>query len=323
MKKLATYLSWSLVILIASTLTFSCSGGATDSAPTDPGLITENHVFSSLPINILFVVDNSGNINNYTTRFLDSAGTVLSVLSTKSYQFRCAVTTTDAYKNTASQTEFSKKSGEAIITPQTSEYLDKIKANLNTGINGSGTERALESMRFALSSSYNQAYTFPASGSFFAVIFFGNEDDLPATTPVADYVQYLTDLTGTSPTRKTCAAYSLSVLNDQTRIDEETVSARISELCSAFDGFTYDIHDADYAPFFTACANATASIASPISLGSKPDTTTLRVTVNGLEVAQSSIDGWQYDEAINSVLFKGSSIPSVGASVKISYIAEP
>ncbi len=302
-------------VLFALAATLSCSSGSGDS-----GRITENYVFSSLPIDILFVMDNSGNMQTYTADILAHAGATLSRLASKSYQFRCAVTGTDAYANTASKTEFSKKSGEAIITPQTIDYLDMFESNLNLGLYGSGTERPLESMRSALSSPFNQGYNLPGSNAFLAIIFIGNEDDQPITTPVSDYIRYLENLTGTSPARKACAAFSLSVINPETQLSGETISTRVSELCSALDGFTRDLHETDYSAVFSAFADSMASLASPIRLGSLPDTTTIQVTVNGQGVSRSETDGWEYVESANSISFRGAGIPAIGSSVKVTYM---
>ncbi len=320
MKKLVLIFSVCLIAVVAVFITLSCSNGTTDPGSTKPELITENRVFTSPPIDVLFVMDNSGNMNPYVAKVLDNAGTVLSVLATKSCDFRCAVTSTEAYKNTALTTEYSKKSGETLITRQSAGYLAKFKTNLDMGINGSGTERALESMRSALSSSYNAPNNFPAPGSFLAVIFIGNEDEAPPANAVSEYVQYLSNLTGDSVTQKKSVGYSLSVANEQTKLEGETVSNRISELCAALGGFTYDIHESDFAPFFAECANKTLSLATPLTLGSTPDATTLRVSVNGMEAVRSQSDGWEYNQTTNSVSFHGNGVPAIGSTISITYM---
>ena len=46
------------------------------------------------------------------------------------------------------------------------------------------------------------------------------------------------------------------------------------------------------------------------------------VTVDDVEVPQDSLDGWTYDEASQSVLFHGLSVPGPGAEVVIAYPAQ-
>ena len=125
------------------------------------------------------------NMANNFTSFISS-------FQTKNYDFRMAVTSTDAYKANTKFTQYAAAnaplalfydgapgvgtpSGVFVIIPTTPNLDATFVTNATTGINGSGDERAFSSMMTTLNNPLNP--NFLRSSSFFAVIILSDEDD--------------------------------------------------------------------------------------------------------------------------------------------------
>jgi len=142
-------------------------------------------------LDVLWVVDNSNSMAPLQSNMVNNFNSFLGSFQAKGWDFRMAVTTTDAYKadpgftgytssnanmamfsDGTSQTSFT---GTFIIIPSTPNLNNVFITNATTGINGSGDERAFSSMRTAMNSSLNPSFL--RSNSFFAVIILSDEDD--------------------------------------------------------------------------------------------------------------------------------------------------
>jgi hypothetical protein len=158
--------------------------------PTGQSFTQSNSSFNN-QLDILWVVDNSGSMApiqaNMTTNFQN----FISNFETKGYDYRMAVTSTDAYKANKSFTQYSAansglslfldgapgsaQSGTFIIIPTTPNLDATFVTNATTGINGSGDERAFSSMMTTMANTANPAFL--RTSSFFAVIIISDEDD--------------------------------------------------------------------------------------------------------------------------------------------------
>ncbi|WP_231878268.1 hypothetical protein, partial [Oleiphilus sp. HI0117] len=68
----------------------------------------------------------------------------------------------------------------------------------------------------------------------------------------------------------------------------------------------------------TIATNAGAA-SSIYELNHQPISSTIRVLVDGVDVAKDSSNGWEYNSTSNRILFSGTAIPSEGAEVEIIY----
>lgn len=77
---------------------------------------------------------------------------------------------------------------------------------------------------------------------------------------------------------------------------------------------------ADVAAAMRRIVDAVAGASSPYRLERQPITSTLKVRVRGVDVPRSRRDGFDYDQASNTVVFRGSTYrPAMGDEVVISY----
>jgi hypothetical protein len=142
-------------------------------------------------LDILWVVDNSGSMAPLQTNMTTNFQSFISNFQTLGYDFRMAVTSTDAYKANKSFVQYSAAnaglslfqdggngtatSGVFVIIPSTPNLDTVFLDNATTGINGSGDERAFSSMVTTMNNPANPAFL--RSTSFFAVIILSDEDD--------------------------------------------------------------------------------------------------------------------------------------------------
>ena len=142
-------------------------------------------------LDILWVVDNSGSMQPLQTNMVTNFNSFISNFQTKGYDFRMAVTATDAYKANTQFVQYNSgnaglslfqdgaangdPSGVFVIIPSTPNLDNVFVANATTGINGSGDERAFSSMATAMANTNNPAFL--RSNSFFAIIILSDEDD--------------------------------------------------------------------------------------------------------------------------------------------------
>jgi hypothetical protein len=143
-------------------------------------------------LDILWVVDNSGSMGPLQANMVSNFSSFISNFQTLGYDYRMAVTSTDAYKANTQFTGYNSAyaplslfqdggnnnnspTGVFIITPQTSNLDATFVNNATTGVNGSGDERAFSSLVTAMNNKNNPAFL--RSSSFLAVIVLSDEDD--------------------------------------------------------------------------------------------------------------------------------------------------
>lgn len=158
-------------------------------------------------LDILFVIDNSGSMDNEQLTLANNFAAFMGDFQTKGYDFKIAVTGTDAYlanslmgttisttyaqaakfrdgpirTDSGSYSLMGTHSGVFVILPSTPNIFDPITklgvfpTNIKQGVNGSGDERAFSSFMTSLNSPLNAGFL--RSKSFLAVIIVSDEDD--------------------------------------------------------------------------------------------------------------------------------------------------
>jgi len=143
-------------------------------------------------LDILWVVDNSGSMGPLQANMVANFSSFISNFQNLGYNYRMAVTSTDAYKANPQFVSYysgynslslfqdggnnsNSPTGVFIITPQTANLDATFVDNASTGINGSGDERAFSSLVTAMQNANNPAFL--RSSSFLAVIILSDEDD--------------------------------------------------------------------------------------------------------------------------------------------------
>lgn len=307
-------------------------------------------------LDILWVVDNSGSMSPYQDNLTANFNSFISNFVSKGYDFKIAVTGTDAYKadptlsgynsGNANLAKFrdgagTNRSGIFVILPTTPNLNNVFVTNATLGSNSSGDERAFSSMRTSLNSSLNAGFLRPSS--FLAVIILSDEDDFSgngrcqncgtdhnynASTldSVNSYVNYLDQLTGTTGAARRYNVSNISVIDQQCLNQNASTGSimgtRYTQLTQATGGVSGSICDASYANTLVQMQNLISELSTQFYLTQVPVVNTIVVLVNGNLIGNDAVNGWTYNSTANSIVFHGSSIPAQGASINVDFIPQ-
>jgi hypothetical protein len=306
-------------------------------------------------IDILWVVDNSGSMGPLQTNMVNNFNSFISDFQNKNYDFRMAVTTSDAYKadptlngyvaSNSSLSLFrdgvgSNHTGVFVIVPTTPNLTNTFVTNATQGANGSGDERVFSSFRAAMNNKSNPSFL--RSNSFFAIIILSDEDDFSgngrcegcgtdhnynASTldTVATYESFLDTLTQTTGAYRRWNANAITVLDStclaqhQSQSPSSIIGARYIQMANDTSGVLGSVCDASYANSLSAIETHIAELSTQFFLGQVPQVNTIVVSVNGVFVPQDPNNGWTYNSAANSIVFHGSAIPAQGATITVDF----
>ena len=248
---------------------------------------------------------------------------------------------TDAYKDDYNATNLSEfrtgvpgtsDSGVKIIRPSTPNKQDVFVTNAKQGINGSGDERAFQSIRTSLNNPLNTG--FPRNDAFLAVIIVSDEDDSswdgsaaigfttndPRLHTPQSYVNYLDGKTGSTAQNRRYNVSSIAVADstcgnslggrpvaNRYRALSELTNGRIGSLCDNFGSTLASI------------SNKIIELSTQFYLDRTPSPGSLRISVNGVEVVNNPTNGYSYNSSSNSITFHGTAVPPAGAQIRVSY----
>ncbi len=337
--------NFALPLLITATLSLlsSCDkGGSEFSILSASSQFQQASTFVPRKIDVLFVVDNSGSMQTSQTNLANNFPSFINYFKSKGYDFRIAVTTTDAYYGeqfvnsgcslcNIGQTQF--RGNPKFIDNNTPNLESTFGANVKVGTTGSGDERAFSSFKAALGSSLNTG--FHRSDAFLSVIVISDEEDFshddinqnesytqPTLHPVSMYKSFLQTFTKGQPT--TDFSFStISVIDEACRASlggVTKIATRYMELAATTGGTKNSLCNS----FATVLDNISASIAAQtqaeFQLNTKPVVASIRVIIDGVLVPQSVTNGWSYDSVTNKIKINGSTYqPNSGSSITINF----
>ncbi len=188
---------YKMLMSVAVVCTTAC-GGKSFNVAGEADSFQQSNSATSVPVDILWVVDNSGSMDTSQNQLATSVPAFISKFTQTNFDFRMAVVTTDAYKGMSfyggdptlalfrdGERDYypndgmndATSSGVFVISPSTPNINTVFQTNLLQGIYGGGDERGFQSMEGALLNSTNAARPFPRPGSFLVVIFLTDEED--------------------------------------------------------------------------------------------------------------------------------------------------
>lgn len=343
------------VLLLTASILSACAG----SSPNFSILPDSNHFKQSAgtlnnKLDILWVVDNSGSMTALQNNMTSNFNSFISNFSTKGYDFKIAVTSSDSYlaspqfNNVPSMARFSDgvstHSGVYVLLPSTLNLINKFVVNASLGSYGSGDERAFSSFREALNSSQSQNVGFLRPDSFLAIIILSDEDDFSGSgrsenggndhdynastlETVDSYLTYLDAKTGTTVGNRRYSVSALAVLDTTCKnIHKKDPNASVTiigqryiDLANKTDGVLGSICDASYATALDQIQSKIAELSTQFYLSRVPDVSTIVVKVNSVLISQGATNGWTYNDTNNSVVFHGSAVPQQGADIVIDF----
>lgn len=315
--------------------------------------------FSPRKLDVLFVVDNSGSMQTSQNNLANNFPSFIDKFLDKGYDFRIAVTTTDAFYGdqfvnngcslcNVNQTRFRTGVNPGVFVIDRADYdlsqageearlKSDFTANVKVGVNGSGDERAFSSFKAALTSSLNVNFHRP--DAFLAIVIVSDEEDFSQSAysmnesysnvnihSVVSYKNFLDGFTGGQASDD----YSVSAISisDQSCRDTlaggsggaQKIAHRYNELVDLTGGTRNSICNG----FDQTLDNISSQImteSKPVfTLNKKPIVASIRVVVDGVQVPQSSTDGWSYDAATLTITINGLTYKPVGgASISINF----
>ncbi len=332
------------LLLTAATLLYTgCEKGAGDfSVLSETSQFEQASVFVPRKIDVLFVVDNSGSMRTSQTNLANNFPSFINYFKSKGYDFRLAVTTTDAYYGdqfvtagcalcNPAQTQF--RGNPKFIDNNTPDLENAFKANVQVGVTGGGDERAFSSFKAALSSSLNAG--FHRQDAFLSVIIVSDEEDFshddinmnesyaqPTLHSVLSYKNFLQTFTGAQATTDFSVS-TISIIDEACRASlggVAKVATRYMELAAITGGTKNSLCNS----FATVLDNISASIAAQtqaeFKLNKKPIIESIRVIIDGVVVPQDAVSGWSYNSTTLTLKINGSAYqPNAGSSITINF----
>ncbi|MFC1609394.1 VWA domain-containing protein [Myxococcota bacterium] len=145
-------------------------------------------------VDILFVIDDSGSMQEEQDNLARNFASFFSNLSGSSLDFHVGVVTTDVdYESKAGRLSGSVR----VLRDDTADLQSHFKTNVAVGKDGSTTEKGLEALRLALTSPNLEGHNagFLRETARLAVIIVSDEND-QSPLPVSQYTQFLSQLKG-------------------------------------------------------------------------------------------------------------------------------
>lgn len=348
-----------MLATLAMTAVACDKGAGSFSILSDNSQFQQSVTFTPRKLDVLFVVDNSGSMSTSQNNLANNFPSFIDKFIEKGYDFRIAVTTTDAFYGdqfiatgcslcNTEQTRFRTGVNPPVYIIDRADYdlsqageetrlKNDFTLNVKVGTNGSGDERAFSSFKAALSSNLN--VNFHRADAFLAVVIVSDEEDFSQSEyamnesyantnlhTVASYKTFLDSFTGGNASED----YSVSAISISDQACRDTlaggsggaqkIATRYNQLVDLTGGTKNSICN----PFNQTLDNISSQImteSKPVyTLDKKPIIASIRVVVGGVQVPQSSTDGWSYDAADNTITINGATYkPSAGAPISINF----
>lgn len=287
------------------------------------------------PVDVLWVVDNSGSMSSEIQRVKDNFESFVGEFLALGLDFHMGAITTDM--------DFPDASGKLQGTPRwidasTPNPEDAFRAVIDDiySVTGSGSEKGLDAVKAALSeplvSGYNAGFMRDyLDGEEVAVysIIVTDENDSSSTSPSAFASWYnglkddsanatLTAICGDPPSGTNyfggCMEWvGLDVLEAEAGTDYTDAAALTG-------GNWTSICTTDFSEALQYLSLEAMGLTAIFELVHEPTSIALTtVKVDGVAVTYSAVEGWSYDSDRVAIVFHGDSIPGPGATIWIQY----
>lgn len=264
-------------------------------------------------VDMLFVIDNSGSMQEEQQAIANNFTGFANVALQSSVGFQFGIVTTDME---AGDQAGRLRGSPRIKTRNTPDFIDRFRTDLQQGTQGSGTEQGLAAVRAALTepltSRDNTGFLRP-NADLAVLLLSDEEDQSPGAT--ADYIEFLRSL---KPAGTEVRVYAIVGPDGgcQGAGGTADAGARYTAVATAMGGFSYPICNTSYAPAFTLVSNDLFAPRRRFRLAREPDPATIRVTVGA-----RTITAWRWEAPSRAVVLTDPQDPPVGSTVQIDYRA--
>jgi hypothetical protein len=314
-----------LLVLMISLLFSSCKQDefyekdkaaiANSEAVTPSSLILKDQVDSfkqgsseTLPVDILWMIDNSGSMANNQTALARNLNIFINQFLDKKIDFKMAITTTDARVNFNGRMigDSSLLTSEAAAKDKTA-FINNFMKMVKVGTEGSGTEEGLET-----STAFLERYssTFLRKNAYLVIMYISDEQD-QSPKDVKNYLEHLQSFKANKGLVK---AYSIVAQPKAHMTQYDSAGTRYNEVALATGGITCDITE-DFSTTMRELGKNIVNLTNRFALSEIPYENKIQVFVNNTEVSA----GWTFDESSHSLKFELDSLPEEGAKIEVRY----
>jgi len=333
----------SLGIGVSTTPNYSTTeavlSGFLDGSNVSCGTVTKDTKTDSLTgasdpkADFVWVIDNSGSMSEEQSAVQSAAAAFFAALGTKKLDYRVGAITTDS-------STLRSNGGTNWVTSSTSGGETVFKTNIAAGTNGSSDESA---SHFAIQGLNNGNISIRSGVKAFFVFLTDEGDSFrcynggtttTAAAPYWDPCQNGTALNTSSNvfTQNGYKVYSIIGLNASTgapgictgtngtsAANNNNQHRNYYDLAAGTGGSSASICSSDFSPIMTSIVSQAAGSASPYKLSKTPISSTIVVKVKGVQINNSTSNGWVYDATANAISFAGAATPAAGDAVTVTY----
>ncbi|MBT3219201.1 MAG: hypothetical protein HN348_08930 [Proteobacteria bacterium] len=276
---------------------------------------TFHHAFEPAALDVLFVVDNSGSMEEEQYKMSTASGNLLSFVNDHLMDWHVGVVTTDMAKPTM-QGRLQDINGQLYLDETSSNASTHLATALQPGTLGSSNEKGLAAAYSAielLSSGDNAG--FYRSEAQLAVFVISDEDDQSGENPfgLTDFINWFS---GLKPDLSEVSFHS--VVGTGSCYDAIETGARYINVTDAVGGGKLSICAADYSPIVEG-ASASWYTSAPLELAQVPDENTLVVTVHDGSSSTVLAEKYYTFQASRNALRLVGFVPEQGATIEINY----
>ncbi|MEK2690715.1 hypothetical protein [Bdellovibrio sp. GT3] len=323
----------SVVVASAISMLAGCGkSGGSYSTLADADSYKQEAAYVPKKIDILWIIDNSGSMQSSQKNLADNFKSFIQRFQSNNNDFRMAVGTTDAYKS-STLARLRNNAGYYVMDKNTPNLETVFVNTIKQGINGSGDERAFQSMKDVLALPANS--TFRRPDAFLAVIIVSDEEDFshsgsistinesytnPNLYTVQSFIDWMDAYTGGIASGRNYSISNIAIQDETCRksLGSDKFPKRYHEITQKTAGINGDLC-ADFGQTLEIISDSIAQLSSSFKLTREPIPESIVVTVNGSIVARDSVNGWTYDATTMTITFHGSAIPAASADVKINF----
>ena len=281
-------------------------------------------------VDVLWVIDNSCSMSGIVADLNSNLTSFTQSFANLGLDYQLAVVTTDM----ADPTHTGKLQGAGVISPaiqgNTQGVVDAFAIASDVGAGGSADERgrdaAYAALRDPLLTGYNDG--FMRTDAHLAIIAVSDEPDSSSNVSQSAFISWLDALKGDPKKTSFSAMVNEDGGNPFDFSNPNCASAPAlgtgqdyKTIAQQTGGLTAKLCDMDFATVMTYLSYYAAGLTADFPLTDYPSNAPIgiTVTVGGQQVPYSPINGWTYDQATNSIVFKQDSVPGPGEDVTVTY----
>jgi hypothetical protein len=328
-------------------------GGHKFGLATEEDTFSQNSKVTSVPIDILWVIDNSGSMETSQNQVASNIAGFINKFKDTNFDFRIAVTTTEAYLSISpfnagaakslfkDGTDATGHTGVFLIDRDTPNIESVFMMNVKQGITGSADERGLQSLQATLLNTQN-AMDFPRPGAFLSVIYLTDEEDFSwdgtaniqllgdgsvnsvtdsRLIPTSYFLDFLDGVTKSTASKRNYSVNTIAIFSEACRQQLSTsfsgrrVTTRYAEMADATGGVKAELCD-DFSGILSNISDSILELSTKFTLNREPDPSTLEIFVGDNLVPA---EGWTYSSVDNSVTFHAPHIPNKDDNIRVKF----